>query len=69
MTYVRNQILLQLVRRATSIESIERQPLIAQNATARESFLSIALTTVLSVNIFMLAGVVSFCTFVYWYPS
>jgi hypothetical protein len=59
----------QLVRRAKLLDS-DRQPnTIAGNLTLRESFLSTALLTVLSVNVFMFSGVLSFCAFAFWYPQ
>lgn len=59
----------QLVRRTTPLQAIQQANARAKPFTTRESFLSTALLSVLSVNVFMLAGVLSFCTFVFWYPQ
>jgi hypothetical protein len=40
-----------------------------QPRSKREGILSKALLSVLSVNVFVLSGVLSFCLFVYYYPS
>jgi hypothetical protein len=56
--------LFQLVRRAAPTAPTSEKP-----TGNRESFLAAALITVLSVNIFMVSGVLSFCLFVFWYPS
>lgn len=61
--------MLQLVRRQWPLTPTERAKTIVETATSREQFLSKALVTLLSVNIFMLATVVSFCVFTFWYPA
>jgi len=62
-------ILFQLVRRAAPTTPTERGHSAGQKSANRENFLATALITVLSVNIFMVSGVLSFCLFVFWYPS
>jgi hypothetical protein len=59
---------LQLVRRAPFNPS-QRSKIVAKSYTPRENFLSTALLSVLSVNLFMLSCVLSFCTFAFWYPQ
>jgi hypothetical protein len=60
---------LQLVRQASHLNPSQQKNNVARSYTARESFLSSALLSVLSVNVFLLSGVLSFCTFVFWYPQ
>jgi hypothetical protein len=63
------QILFQLVRRAVPGTPTQYASTIVKTVTAREDFLSKSLIAVLSVNVFMLSVVVSFCAFTFWYPS
>jgi hypothetical protein len=65
---MRIKLVFQLVRRANPLKAIQ-QPNITKDFTTRERFLSTALLSVLSVNVFMLSGVLSFCTFAFWYPQ
>ena len=59
---------LQLVRREPEATGSEYESL-HQPRTERERTLSKALLAVLSVNVFVLSGVLSFCLFVFYYPS
>jgi hypothetical protein len=58
----------QLVRRAHPSSRTAQPGATKQNFTRREDSLTTALITVLSVNIFMVSSVLSFCLFVFWYP-
>ncbi len=58
----------QLVRRQRPSTPTQRAKSVVAAVTSREKFLSQALLSLLSVNIFILSGVVSFCAFTYWYP-
>ena len=58
----------QIVRRASALETVQRANA-PKSFTTRERFLSTALLSILSVNVFMLSGVLSFCTFAFWYPQ
>jgi hypothetical protein len=57
----------QLVRRETEAMESWYQSL-DQSRSKREGRLSKALFAVLSMNVFVLSGVLSFCLFVYYYP-
>ena len=59
----------QLVRRDPVNPSQRSNKIVAKGYTPRENFLSTALLSVLSVNVFMLSCVISFCTFAFWYPQ
>jgi hypothetical protein len=58
----------QIVRR-TPLKTGEQPNTAAKSFTTRERFLSTALLSVLSLNVFMISGVLSFCTFAFWYPQ
>jgi hypothetical protein len=57
----------QIVRRVTPPTATEQATNLVRNVSARENFLSKALIAILSVNIFMLSSVLSFCMFVFLY--
>jgi len=59
----------QLVRRKRPETPTQRARTVVETVTSREQFLSKALITLLSINVFMVATVVSFCTFTFWYPA
>jgi hypothetical protein len=59
----------QLVRRIPPGTPAQQATAVVENVASRENFLSKALITLLSVNIFILSGVLSFCAFAFWYPS
>jgi hypothetical protein len=61
--------MLQLVRRTEPATPAERAKAVVETVTSRERFLSKSLITILSVNVFMLSGVLSFCAFTFWYPA
>ena len=63
------QNLFQLVRRAPRATPTEQAKTVVETVTSRENFLSKALITLLSVNIFLISGVISFCAFTFWYPN
>jgi len=65
----RSRTLFQLVRRAPRATPTQQAKTVVETVTSRENFLSKALITLLSVNMFMLSGVLSFCAFTFWYPS
>jgi hypothetical protein len=67
--YGEEEFMLQLVRRAPPTMSGQKEKMVAEPVTAREKVLSKSLITILSVNIFILSGVLSFCAFTFWYPS
>lgn len=58
----------QLVRRARPTTPSDRAKVVVETVTSREIFLSKALITLLSVNIFMVSGALTFCAFTFWYP-
>jgi hypothetical protein len=59
----------QLVRRIPPATPAQQAKTVVATVASRENFLSRALITLLSVNIFILSGVLSFCAFTFWYPS
>jgi hypothetical protein len=58
----------QLVRRSRPTTPTDRAKVVVETVTSREVFLSKALITLLSVNIFMVSGALTFCAFTFWYP-
>jgi len=66
---MRIKFVFQLVRRGPAFTSAQQPNAGAKIVTGREGFLFTALLTVLSVNVFMLSGVLSFCMFAFWYPQ
>lgn len=60
--------MVQLVRRASEVTASE-YPKIDSPGIQREGILKKALLAVLSINVFVLSGVLSFCLFVYFYPQ
>ena len=67
--YTRVNSVFQLVRRAKELKCVQQPNAGEKNVAGRGNFLSTALLTVLSVNVFMLSGVISFCTFTFWYAQ
>lgn len=59
----------QLVRRSRPNTPTDRAKVVVETVTSREVFLSKALITLLSVNIFMVSGTLTFCAFAFWYPK
>ncbi len=59
----------QLVRRQRPSTPTDQAKTVVETVVARERFLSKALIALLSVNIFMVSSVASFCLFTFWYPS
>ena len=59
----------QLVRRPRPATPLDLAKAVVAAATARERFLSRSLIALLSVNIFMVSGVFSFCLFTFWYTT
>ena len=59
----------QLVRRSRPTTPTDRANVVVETVTSREAFLSKALITLLSVNIFMVSGALTFCAFTFWYPK
>jgi hypothetical protein len=60
--------MLQLVRR-DPLHPSQRPNTVVRPYTPRENFLATALLSLLSVNVFMLSSVLSFCLFAFWYPQ
>ncbi len=58
----------QLVRRSRPDTPTDRAKVVVETVTSREMFLSKALITLLSVNIFMVSSAITFCAFTFWYP-
>lgn len=58
----------QLVRRRRPSTPTDRANVVVETVTSREQFLSKALIVLLSVNVFMVSCVASFCAFAFWYP-